>query len=433
MLATVDLEIPETPQRALASLFYRIARVRLRGLQFKPRDAAQIPPEVLQRIDTCWSVAPVLSMIDIIRGRDFQARCLLMALDAGEPFRAARALAAEAAANATDGGRAGERTAKLLAAAEAAAKDLGDDPYTVGWIEIGNIVSAYLEGRWQTCYDACLRGEKVFSKTIGAWWERATVEEYAMLSSAWLGDLREQRRRVDRCLRQGKERGDFSAIVNACTSFNVLRWLGLDDPAGGRREIDEVMGRWSRRGFLLAHYWELLARGQIALYEGDGEGAHRLVTEGWPALSRSLLLRVQLIQAESLYLRGRASLMFAAQPGRGERDRARLVKSAVEDAREIEKEDMAYSLPLAWLLRAGAASLQGERGAAARLYADAARAFTAAGMALYAAAARRRHGEIVGGAEGEAECAEADAWMREQEVASPGRMTALLAPGPLPR
>jgi serine/threonine protein kinase len=429
VLAAVDLELPETPQGALASLFYRLARVSLRGLQFKPRDASEIPPEVLQRFDTCWSVAPVLSMVDIIHGRDFQARCLLMALDAGEPFRVARVLAAEAGGAATEGGRGSKRTAKLLSTALEVAKDLGDDPYTLGWIEIGTIVSSYLEGRWQTCYDACLRGEKAFAKTIGTWWERATVEFYAMLSLAWLGDLREQRRRVDRCLRQGKERGDYSAMVNACTSFNVFRWLGLDDPAGGRREIDEVMAHWSRRGFLLAHYWELLARGQIALYEGDGEGAHRLVVERWQALSDSLLLRAQLILTESLFLRGRASLMFAAQHGPEARDRERHIKSAVRDARDIEKEKMAYGVPLAWLLRAGAAALQGDPAGAARLYADAASAFDATGMALYAAVARRRHGEIVGGAAGEAEIVEADTWMKGQEVQSPGRMTAMIAPG----
>src|SRR5262249_38239740 len=117
VLAAVDLELPETPQGALASLLYRRARVRLRGLNFKPRKESSIEPEVLQRIDVSWSVAPVMGMVDIIRGSDFQARNLLMALEAGEPFRVARALAAEAAAAATEGGRGRDRTQKLLAAA----------------------------------------------------------------------------------------------------------------------------------------------------------------------------------------------------------------------------------------------------------------------------------------------------------------------------
>jgi tetratricopeptide (TPR) repeat protein len=428
VLSAIDMELPETPQRALLSLLYRRARVRLRGLSFHPRDVGEIAPEVLQRIDTCWSVAPVLGMVDIIRGSDFQARCLLMALGAGEPYRVARALAAEAASSATEGGRGSERTAGLLAAAVAAARDL-DDPYTLGWIELGKVISSYLEGRWRSCNEACQRAEKAFSRCVGAWWERATVELYAMLSLSWLGELPEQRRRVDRCLRQGKERGDLSAVVNACTGFNVIPWLGRDDPAGARREIDEAMGRWSRRGFLLAHYWEFLARTQIALYEGDGAAAQALVAERWPALSRSLILRVQLLSIESLSLRGRASLATASRTDPGTRLRARLVESAERDARAIEAERMAYATPLGWLLRAGAHALRREDAETVRLCADAARAFEAADMGLFAAVARLRRGETLGGSEGRRVAGEARAWMCDQGVSAPARMAAMLAPG----
>jgi serine/threonine protein kinase/tetratricopeptide (TPR) repeat protein len=428
VLAAVDLELPETPQRALASLLYRRARVRLRGLSFKPREAQKIPPDVLQRIDTCWSVAPVMGMVDIIRGADFQARCLLMALEAGEPYRVARALAAEACSAATEGGRGRDRTEKLLSAAVNASRNLGD-PYTMGWLEIGNILSSYLEGRWQACYEACQRAEKVFSRCIRVWWEMATVELYAMLSLFWLGDFHEQQRRVDRTLRQGKERGDNSAIVNACTGFNTVAWLARDDPAGARREIDDAMARWSRRGFLLAHYWELLGRVQISLYEGDGTGAHALLEARWPALSRSLLQRAQLISVESLFLRGRASIAYAAQRTAPPAEVARLLKSAESDAREIEAERMAYATPLASLLRAGASALRGETGAAKRCYADAAVAFDAANMTVFAAVARRRHGLLEDSEAGRAEIAAAEAAMRSRGIVSAARTTALLAPG----
>jgi hypothetical protein len=50
-------------------------------------------------------------------------------------------------------------------------------------------------------------------------------------------------------------------------------------------------------------------------------------------------------------------------------------------------------------------------------------------MGLHAAAARRRRGELIGGADGEALVREADAWMRGQDVRDPGRMAALIAPG----
>jgi hypothetical protein len=55
--------------------------------------------------------------------------------------------------------------------------------------------------------------------------------------------------------------------------------------------------------------------------------------------------------------------------------------------------------------------------------------FEAADMALYSAAARRCRGLLVGGGEGAALVAEADAWMRNEGIRNPERMTAMLAPG----
>lgn len=55
--------------------------------------------------------------------------------------------------------------------------------------------------------------------------------------------------------------------------------------------------------------------------------------------------------------------------------------------------------------------------------------FKAAHMALQAAAARRRLGEMVGGDRGRSQVAEADAWMAGQNIRVPPRMAALYAPG----
>jgi len=50
-------------------------------------------------------------------------------------------------------------------------------------------------------------------------------------------------------------------------------------------------------------------------------------------------------------------------------------------------------------------------------------------MNLYAAAARRRLGEIVGGERGQELITDADAWMERQKIKNPEKLTRMLAPG----
>ena len=119
-----------------ASLLLRRARIRLRGLGFNERDESQISAETLTRIDTCWSAASGLSMVDTIRGADFQARHLLLALEAGEPYRVARALAMEGGLVATGGVPAEKRAQQLVDQAMELAQRI-EHPHAIGMAEIG--------------------------------------------------------------------------------------------------------------------------------------------------------------------------------------------------------------------------------------------------------------------------------------------------------
>ena len=73
--------------------------------------------------------------------------------------------------------------------------------------------------------------------------------------------------------------------------------------------------------------------------------------------------------------------------------------------------------------------MRGETEAALRFLESAEAGFTAASMALHAAAARRRRGELMGGDAGRALVSGSDAWMTAQAIKAPERMTAVLAPG----
>jgi len=110
-------------------------------------------------------------------------------------------------------------------------------------------------------------------------------------------------------------------------------------------------------------------------------------------------------------------------------ERQALVGGVEGHARTILREKTRWGDALALLLRAGAAATRGETERALSLLEAAETGLAAADMALHAAVARRRRGELLGGDSGRALVAAADAWMASQAIRNPERMTAMLAPG----
>lgn len=89
---------------------------------------------------------------------------------------------------------------------------------------------------------------------------------------------------------------------------------------------------------------------------------------------------------------------------------------------------MPWSDALARILDAGAALARGDRPEARAQLERAHAELATAGMGLHAAMARRRLGELDGGAEGGRAVAEADAWLAAQGVGAPERLARLFVP-----
>src|SRR5205085_12072410 len=108
-------------------------------------------------------------------------------------------------------------------------------------------------------------------------------------------------------------------------------------------------------------------------------------------------MRVQMTRIETRHLHSRCALAMAAS---GDTQPVAMLAIVEKLARQIEREQMAWARPLVALLRAGGAGLGGDRERAAELCAVAVAGFEAAHMNLYAATARRRLGQLTGGAKG---------------------------------
>jgi hypothetical protein len=428
VLASVGLALAETPRRALASLMLRRAHLRLRGVGFREREAASLPDDELRQVDICWSVAVGLGMVDPVRGSDFQTRHVLLALAAGEPYRVARALAMEGAFVSVAGQRSDARAQALLGAAEQLAERIAH-PHALGLCRLGRAVNHFLNGRWREALDAAAAGLEIFrDRCTDVTWEVNISHQFMMQSLALMGSVGELSRRMPRLRRQARERGDLYAGILLRSSVVTIYSLAADEPERTRQEITESFAKWSQQGFHLQHYWELASRVYCDLYTDDGRTALDRLTARWPVLSRSQVLRIQSVRIEALDLRGRARLVTAARLLPSDPERRQLIDGAARDAREIERLGATWARPMGQLLSAGVAVGRGEVARATAILDEAVRGFEAGGMAVHAAAARRRRGQLLGGGEGARLVAEADQWMTSERVKNPRRLAALLAP-----
>ncbi len=425
VLKAVGLRLARSPRHALLRLLARRALVRLRGLRFTEREADKIDPKELSRIDVCWTVGIGLGRIDNIRAADFQSLQLLLALKAGEPGRIARALATEGVFVSLAGGKAKKRARRLAKAAREIAERI-DEPEALGFAALSPGVSNFLLGEFATARDHCESAERIFrERCTGVAWEIITAESFACQALLYLGELAELANRVPMRLREAREHGDLYAVADAASRHNVT-WLMADDVSGAREALREAVGPWSFQGFHMQHYWSLFAESQIDLYTGDGMTAWDRSNALWPNLGRSKLLRIQLVRVEARHLRARCALAVAA----ADRDaRQECLRNAERDARRIAKEGMAWSDPLADLLLAGVLAARSDSSEASRMADRAVKGFEAADMAAYAAAARRRYGQLKGGERGDFLVIQADSWMRSEGIVNPERFTSMLAPG----
>jgi eukaryotic-like serine/threonine-protein kinase len=429
VLERIGMRYPRTPRGALISFLLRRVEVWIRGLSFRERRAAEIPADALIRIDACWSVSNSLGLIDTIRGADFQTRHLLLALKAGEPYRVARAIANEAGYAACDGWPVRKRTQELVDRALTLTRRVGN-PHALGLVYINAGIAAYLEGRWQAGWELLERCEEIFrEQCTGVAWELDSAHVVSLQALVSLGRWRELAQRLSYLLKEANDRGDLFAATSLAVRNSYIVRLMADEPEKGRHELRAAAARWSQRGFTMQHYFRLVAETEISLYSGSGHAAWKSLRDQWWALERSLLRRIQFVAIESQHLKGRCVLAAAQSRSLSASSRQRLLRMAARDARRIERKATPWGAPLAALLRAGVASHRPDRAEALRELETAGTGFEAADMSLYAAAARRCRGMVVGGEEGARLAAEADAWMRGESIRNPERMTAMLAPG----
>jgi hypothetical protein len=424
VLGAIGMKLPATPRSSLLTLVLERVRLRRRGYHYVPRPENEVAKHELLRIDTCYSIALSLGMVDTVRGAAFQTRGLRLALRAGEPRRAVRALALEAIFHSVE--RPGSPRAIALYQTAAGEAERLDNPHLLAWVLSAAGIDAYERGAFLAALDHCDQAGARFRTQPGATLELDTAQAFALWALYYLGRWAEMGRRIPRLLAEAHRQNNLYAVTNLTTGLLATTSLAADQVEAARESVARAEALWARQsGWChLQHYLMWLATSHIELYAR--QPSHDRAVRFWPGLERSFLLRLAIVHTEALHLRARTALAEA----RHTTARApALVRSARTDARRFARDKYQYARPMADLIFAGADAIDGDSDGALAHLERAIVGFDAAGMTLFSAVARRRKGEILGGSEGRALASRADDFMRGEHIISPGCIVDLLAPG----
>src|SRR5581483_6263047 len=135
------------------------------------------------------------------------------ALEAGEPYRVARALAMEGAFLAAGGPPKRARSEQLFDAADRLAARL-EQPHALGLAALGRGVMLVLNGDWRKGLEQSSKALEIFrERCTGVTWEINTCHQFILIALTKRGDLTELQRIIPRLRRSARERGDLYAAT----------------------------------------------------------------------------------------------------------------------------------------------------------------------------------------------------------------------------
>ncbi|HEX4457841.1 MAG TPA: AAA family ATPase, partial [Polyangia bacterium] len=432
LLAALDLPFPETFAGAMAKLAWRQARLTLRPLRWPKRQADALPADARRLLDVYWSVSAGLGLVDSVRGVLFAIGGALVALDYGDEARIARALSTAGIAEAGLGSR--RRATRLVDAAVRAADSDGGDRARFYGTMARQGCTFLIDNDWPRVLQLGDEAARLWraSGHVAAGFEWDATEQFNCWALDNMGRLREVNERVPLRIRSAQRSGNRFMEI-AFRSFFANVHLTVDDAETARRDVSDAIAGWlpGRDDFGNQHYLALRSLTYIALYAGDVDAVADALTAKWQRFYGTLLRHVLLLQQDGRMLTAQLALARAVNARqRGDATAAAaLVRSARHDAAALARVKLPMARAALPRVLAGLAALAGDDAAAVGHLREALVRAEANHAALYAAAIRRRLGALVGGSEGAALVAAADAYFAGEGVRHPARMTAALVSG----
>jgi hypothetical protein len=419
-LRRVGHSLPQSLGGALASVIWSRGRVRVRGHSFAER--AQHDAGTLRELELLRLTAHCLYRSDQLRGADFSARFLRRALDAGHAVEIARALTLEILFRSMSGA-----PAKHIEAAKALCSELCErtgDRLATTWLYVFRGADTLLRlsqpDEALTDLDRCLAmlaGESLHATGH----DRAWVQYFRAVCLWQGGRIAEAGELAGAQLEDALARGDHTAAGGLMSIF-CYGLMARERTDQAERILEEARARLLPGEVNVQHAQWIVARWVIGAYAGR-------ILETWTQTAEcrgrffgSWQGRVMLADLQRPIA---ASMAAAAALAAKEPEQRRALRQQARGFIRGTKNAIPSSITLV-PTHALLACLEGDRERAVTALRQ---SLASPGGLLSNHLFRRRLGELLGGDEGAALIAEADAFLHAGGVVDPARYTAALVPG----
>ncbi|MCH5376430.1 MAG: hypothetical protein JJ992_20875, partial [Planctomycetes bacterium] len=344
------------------------------------------------------------------------------ALREGEPERVGRGLAMEAGHLSMESTHTQRRVRRLIGQARLLARE-SNNYLVAAMVEIASGIAAWAHGHW---LDSTEHGDRAVQMGLAQMPRRWNFIDSGGIISCWslarAGSVRALSARLPNLVARAERQGNFLAFTMLRSI--ILPELAADRPQEAASHLRRSLELWPDDRFYIQHLLGLESEALIGLYLDEAHTALETVRLTWPAMRKSLLLRVQLLRCTMHDIRARLAIAAALQS-----DRPRpLLRSAQADARRLSREQPHWTQPWAAALIGAVAEAHGDRKRAAESFRGAIEGLQRAGKPLYAAVTKRRLGQLIGGDAGRELVGESEDWMIDEGIQNPERMAAVYLP-----
>ena len=414
VLASNGMYFPKRFLSLVVSLIYQRIRLSLQGLKSKLHAEEAVPQEKLQRIDMMWSAVSGLSFQEPVAVAALHSYGLRAALEVGEPKRLARAVALESILSATSGGKSHKRVQSLLQLTDKLASSTNDID-TQGMLQLARGGTAFLQVCMPDAVAPLIEAERLFSSRVPkAWWELTTARSLLAWAYMHLGDFRSLKQCIDLYEQDAQARGDRFLLSSISSAGIPQLQLAAGQPELAQAGLDLLEESIPYEQFQQRHTSMLYSQAQIDLYRGDGLPSWQRIHANWSLFRKSMQVHNQFARVSLIDLRARCGLLEFNRS----RDR-RLLRSVIGDTKRLEREAGAWVQAYVLRLQALIHVAQSQLDEAQNKLSQATDAFERIGFLSCAAAARRRHGQLMGDTNGKQLVEQAELFFRGQSIVDP--------------